>query len=519
MNCPGCRYPLWNLSARQCPECGRPFKPSEFDFRISKVRFCCPRCDQAYYGTSELGHLVPPAFECVKCHTPVTMDEMVLRPGEGVDERQTQLESLPFEDREIGAFKRYWKTVGLAMVKPNQLGKALTREGRGWAATRFLLYTQTLAIAGSVGIFLVLISLMVTGVAGATGGGGMDLAAIAIMLSVLVGVAFGALAVAVLFALLWAVIAHLIMAVGGRTAGGFPRTWVTLCYSGGANVVTGVPIVGGYVGGIWWIVSACIAFRNAQQVSTARAVCAGVLPPVLMVLGFVAAYFIFIFAMIGAAGGFAGGMGPAMPQTVSIMNLPAATLDHPNGIATVMADWPLDGQSEPNAFIDTRTPFPAHGIAYLIDGSLQPDDVRSQDAEANGRGFVGPFPISVIPALPDDQAQTLYERLVRDESGRPHRVGSVVFTYPGMQPGIEENPNAGPLWVAVVVLPTDAVSTVFVPAYDTQTAALVTLDPLFTRVIPVDDLPEAIETQNSLRAEFGLPPLPDPRSIGTDAAP
>ena len=84
MRCQGCDYPLWNLTARQCPECGRPFRPSEFRFVANSVRFCCPHCGQDYYGTGPVGHLVPVEFDCVRCHRRVHMDQMVLLPTEGV---------------------------------------------------------------------------------------------------------------------------------------------------------------------------------------------------------------------------------------------------------------------------------------------------------------------------------------------------------------------------------------------------------------------------------------------------
>ena len=80
MRCKSCDYPLWNLLARACPECGAAFKPSEFDFNLNAVRFCCPHCSQSYYGTDARGHLVPPAFACVSCGNAITMDDCLLLP-------------------------------------------------------------------------------------------------------------------------------------------------------------------------------------------------------------------------------------------------------------------------------------------------------------------------------------------------------------------------------------------------------------------------------------------------------
>ena len=63
MRCKNCDYRLWNLVSRQCPECGTEFLPHEFEFVLNSVRFCCPYCQQDYYGTGDKGHLEPIEFE------------------------------------------------------------------------------------------------------------------------------------------------------------------------------------------------------------------------------------------------------------------------------------------------------------------------------------------------------------------------------------------------------------------------------------------------------------------------
>src|SRR5688572_13451876 len=99
MRCTTCQYPLWNLPGRQCPECGTPFLPSEFTFVPNSVRFCCPGCGQDYYGTGPGGHLEPEQYDCVRCGRPVSMNEMVLLPTAGVEEKQTEVEVVPWLDR------------------------------------------------------------------------------------------------------------------------------------------------------------------------------------------------------------------------------------------------------------------------------------------------------------------------------------------------------------------------------------------------------------------------------------
>jgi len=129
MRCKKCDYRLWNLPSRRCPECGTPFRPSEFEFVPNSVRFCCPHCSQAYFGTSPKGHLIPStAFTCVACGRPVHMDDMVLQPAEGFSEEQTVPRHVPWLERDRHGFWRAWfRTIGMAMVAPGQLMQSLPR--------------------------------------------------------------------------------------------------------------------------------------------------------------------------------------------------------------------------------------------------------------------------------------------------------------------------------------------------------------------------------------------------------
>jgi hypothetical protein len=89
MRCETCDYPLFDIRERTCPECGTPFRPSQFEFSHCGVRFCCLHCDQQYYGTGHRGHLVPKTFRCIRCNNDVNMNEMVVRvPLHKVLERQ-----------------------------------------------------------------------------------------------------------------------------------------------------------------------------------------------------------------------------------------------------------------------------------------------------------------------------------------------------------------------------------------------------------------------------------------------
>ncbi|MHC4108057.1 MAG: hypothetical protein ACYSTY_08235, partial [Planctomycetota bacterium] len=122
MRCRGCDYPLWNLKARACPECGSPFRPGDYEFVPQSVRFCCPHCDHPYFGTDAAGHVEPRAFQCLRCGRPVTIDEMVLRPGLGVAEELTSPDTMPWLDRRRrGRVRAWFQMIGRGLTAPSQV--------------------------------------------------------------------------------------------------------------------------------------------------------------------------------------------------------------------------------------------------------------------------------------------------------------------------------------------------------------------------------------------------------------
>jgi hypothetical protein len=167
MYCKSCEYPLWNIAPprdggpRHCPECGVPFKPSDFRFAANAVRFCCPTCNLAYYGTTADGHLEPATFTCVQCATICDMDQMVLLPGFGVPEQVTRGGTINWQDptRRRGPlrFISTWiATCSMVAFTPYRFGELLASVPKFGIAITFYLITAILGWTfGSGWIFLV----------------------------------------------------------------------------------------------------------------------------------------------------------------------------------------------------------------------------------------------------------------------------------------------------------------------------------------------------------------------------
>ena len=280
MRCRHCDQPLLNLTPGACPGCGTPFKPSDYEFGANSVRFCCPHCDQAYFGTSEKGHLTPSAFQCASCGQQLHMDMMILRPREGAENEQTEPVEVPWlKPRARGLIKAWFSMLGMALFSPRRLARSLARTSSLRSALGFAALTIGLIYVIGLLPFLVFSLLGFLVASGADGIG----PAMARMAGT-VGLGLLAIVAAmILFVLLWGPVTHGMLRLTGRTEGGMKRTCLATLYSSGANAFTAIPFFGVLIGWMWWAVSAILMVTAGQKVHGARASIAVLTLPVLTV--------------------------------------------------------------------------------------------------------------------------------------------------------------------------------------------------------------------------------------------
>lgn len=480
MFCKACEYPLWNIASRQCPECGRAFKPSEFDFRPRSVRFCCPHCRQHYFGTGARGHLMPSEFDCVSCGTRIAMDEMVLLPAEGWKEEQTRAEEVPWLKRKkVGFFRAWFGTIAMAMTHPGRLIRALPVDGQSWRAFWFALMTNFcfMFVGIALGWVLLIVLMVVFSAAagGGSGGGGAIAggAAFATGLFTLIPLLFFALLLS-----LWAIAAHGLLRLTGPTRYGPLRTFDAVCYANGANILMAIPCFGVYFQAVAWIwpgVSATIMLRETHGVSGWRAAFAVFLPPIAAIGSLIA----LMAVLIGTSAASAWRMQSTGSGSPIVE------------VAEAVKDWARDHNGEP----------PRHVVQLVEAGKVLPFVFVRFGSPSPAETMINGVDIQSWYSLASSEHSAAVERVlaVTPTDTVAHRVGRMVFTYHGMTFPPAGNPSPD-LWVGVQFS-------------ETGSRVIVVEVSGMTRGFKGSELAQEVEAQNAIRAAESLPALPDLASV------
>jgi len=484
MRCLQCDYSLWNLKARECPECGTKVTPSAYEFVPNSVRFSCPHCDQPYYGTGARGLLEPDAFDCVQCGRHITLDEMVLTPAEGVADHQTKVGSNPWLERHrTGRFKGWCATIGQALVSPNRLAQGTPENsslGQAWwfgIITCAVTFGISLVPAMCFGLGMPLFMPQGGGPAGAPSAGIFAaMMAGAVTFAIFFGFIF-----TLVFAGLWGLVTHLLLRMSGSGHGPLRVTMQSILYSSGTMVVSVIPCLGN-AAMIWWIVSAVLMVKESHHIGGVRATFTVLAGPVVAIVLFIGLYVaIVVTAFTGMAAMAQPQVRPQSTQTVLTAIVTYAAANGDRGPAHALELLMEPGLREQD-FIDVSTAtstvdVPVAGMDLLNLALMAPDE---------------------RPAVIEQAAAALPDGVVA------HRVGDFVFTYHG----VVLDGRAPGLWL-VVMSPQAGTAQPQGPAtWVVMGRADGTL-----RLIQPYAFPARLELQNRLRAAHGLPPIPNPATV------
>ena len=203
--------------------------------------------------------------------------------NEGAQAEHARAESMPWLNRrERGRFKAWLSTIGMALAAPRRLMQGVT-SGSGWGQALWFAVITLGAICLVSLLPFALSTLPAVLVLSRLRGPSI---AVAMIGSLAAAVLVGFVGTIVLMCL-WGPVTHGVLCLTGRTTSGIRHTCHATFYSSGANVFTAVPIVGIFVGWIWWFVSAILMVKETQKVHALRASVALLVLPGLTVAALV----------------------------------------------------------------------------------------------------------------------------------------------------------------------------------------------------------------------------------------
>ena len=485
MRCTSCDYALWNLKTQRCPECGRAFRPGDYEFVPNSVQFCCPHCNQAYYGTGPKGHLVPEEFDCVRCSRRIGMDEMALLPAEGVDEKQTAAGYMPWLERRRRGWWRAWgSTVWRALVAPSRLMRSVPESSPVRQAWWFAAATNALVLLVSVILTFCIMGVVLPLLLASAGSAAGVTPRVSLLFAVMSGaMGFGMIAgfvMVLLFIAVWGLTAHLLLWITGPMSASIGRTYQALCYSSGAIVGTLIPCVGN-LAVIWWIVCAVLMIKEAHKVHGVRATFAVLSFPVALFLVLVGLYAVAITHAVISA------------RSVTAMPAVQARLETQTVLDEVLAHAGRGAGAGP----------PGHAAELLVSGTLTPADliIASTLTELDDVPVADTL-LSDFMLLPAADQQKV-ARAAADALGVPtiaHRFGDFLFTYHGA----DLTGGDVRMWL-VIGLPDPDRN----PTPSPGDMIHIGQGDGSVRLIPYTRLASELQIQNYYRLSIGLPPLPD----------
>ena len=245
------------------------------------VELRCPYCG---YTKSVPREKIPPNAKwaiCPKCRQRFELfrDVVFERIDEGGDSGPIgDRKKSPWEMRdELGLWQALVQTAKAVLFSPEKMFRSLTYSGGMKDPLAFGLLTGS--IGSMLGFFwqLLLMSMGVTAFAGPFFGH-MGIWFVLVIMMVLVPI------VVLMGLYIYSAVLHLLLLIvrGGRN--GFEATFRVICYSQVAQVIAVVPILGGWIAGLWQLIIQIIGLKEIHETSYLRIIVAFLIPVAFIVL-------------------------------------------------------------------------------------------------------------------------------------------------------------------------------------------------------------------------------------------
>ena len=415
---------------------------------------------------------------------------MVLLPAEGVEENWTKPDVNPWLERKTrGLFKAWFASVIGSLGRQTTMMKALgdsVRVGEAWKFAMFnlaIILSISVALPGLIVVFFQYPWLYSGQAIDALSFYGFTFVIYALIYVVLI--------------ILWAASAHGILRLTKSANYSFGKTLEAILYSSGVMSLAILPYVGVFCitwpATIWWVISSVIMVSVGQKAHGGRASLAVITFPAIAYILTIASYVGFTYYMVSQMNtAFSSGMMQGMSgNSTYALNYDILTFaqntsnKYPEHSILLVENPNSTGITNNNRWITYEDLFVASMTSTMLE-DIPVGDITLADFQTATQAQRKAAVTSVLESMPENVIA--------------HRFGDFIFTYHGLNLAVANQS----LWI-VVYLP-DPDSNSAMQAYELIEIGLADGT---TYEFTFDQLAAELQFQNKMRANLGLPPLPD----------
>jgi hypothetical protein len=219
--------------------------------------------------------------------------------GDGKRTRRKRRRAAPWEKRsELGIWKGIYQTIKAVLFSPEKMFRGLTVNGGYGEPTAFGLLVGSLGkMFGLFWLFLLM--------AGSESLSDIPFSGQYTLGLIFLGVIAMTPVLVYLGILINSALLHVLLLLVGGVKNGFEATFRVVCYSQATHLLSLIPIMGGWIDGIWKLVVQIIGVREIHETSYGRVIIAFLIP-LFLIIFVVLAIVILVFSALSGSDFLAG---------------------------------------------------------------------------------------------------------------------------------------------------------------------------------------------------------------------
>jgi len=290
-----------------CPNCNFSKEIDPAKIPPSARRATCPRCQTKFdLDLAQAAVETPPPFEAqaeaggfAEEKAEAELPRQAYRPapatdleemaadlvgsgkvrGKAAEEEAGPEIGTPWENRTGGFLSDFWATVKKVLFSPAGFFEQMPVTGGKKGPLTFGV------IAGSLGIIFSIFWQLAASLLGlGFGPGGAEEAPMGLMLVIMIGLMILSPLLMAIGLYIWSAVTHFFLMIVRGAGSGFEATFRVAAYASSSQLFNIVPILGGFVGGIWSIVLVVIGLKRAHRIGLFRVILGVFILPIVLVI-------------------------------------------------------------------------------------------------------------------------------------------------------------------------------------------------------------------------------------------